>query len=90
MFCTYQSLNPCRSHNATQCNQPTNQPTNQPIKAAGAWGDLGIGVGVLHDVYPYPQIANTMMTRLMAASRLKIPPMVGAEATHGVQMDDHT
>ena len=70
--------------------QPTNQPTNQPIKAAGAWGDLGIGVGVLHDVYPYPQIANTMMTRLMAASRLKIPPMVGAEATHGVQMDDHT
>ena len=59
-------------------------------KAARTMGDLSAGVGVLHDVYPYPAIANQMMEALQNASRLKSPPLFGAEATHGVQMDDHT
>ena len=59
-------------------------------KAARSWGDLSLGFGVMHDVYPYPVIANAMMEALQNASRLKSPPLFGAEATHGVQMDDHT
>lgn len=59
-------------------------------KAAASWGDLSAGIGVLHDVYPYPQLGNEIMAHLINASRLKIPPIVGGEATHGLQMDDHT
>ena len=59
-------------------------------KAEASWGNLSLGVGTLHDVYPYPEIANEMMTKLVQASRLGIPPFFGAEASHGVQMDDHT
>jgi beta-glucosidase-like glycosyl hydrolase len=60
------------------------------MRAAESWGDLSAGVGVLHDVYPYPQLGNEMMAHIINASRLKIPPLVGGEATHGLQMDDHT
>jgi beta-glucosidase len=61
-------------------------------KAKAAWGAsaLSAGCGVMHDVYPYPEIYNEMMTALLAASRLKIPPLFGGEATHGLQMDSHT
>ena len=59
-------------------------------KAKAQWGDLSAGVGVLHDVYPYPQLGNEIMAALINASRLKIPPLIGGEATHGLQMDDHT
>jgi beta-glucosidase len=60
------------------------------LKAISHWGDLRAGVGVLHDVYPYSQMANEMMGFILSASRLKIPPLFGGEATHGLQMDDHT
>ena len=60
------------------------------LKAISHWGDLRAGVGVLHDVYPYSQMANEMMGFILGASRLKIPPLFGGEATHGLQMDDHT
>jgi len=59
-------------------------------KAERAWGDLSIGIGTLHDVVSYPQIANEMMSALSNASRLKIPCALGGEATHGLQGDDHT
>jgi hypothetical protein len=62
-------------------------------KATKSWGagnghGLTLGAGVLHDVYPYPQIGNEMVAALTNASRLKIPPLIGGEATHGLQMDD--
>ena len=59
-------------------------------KAAETWKPLHAGVGVLHDVYAYPQLGNQMMALILNASRLKIPPLFGGEATHGLQMDDHT
>eukprot|EP01048_Picozoa_sp_COSAG05_P016807 COSAG05_NODE_2214_length_3381_cov_2.489945_3_plen_621_part_00 len=67
----------------------TNGQVNM-TKAAQTWGDLSLGVGVLHDVYAYPQLANEMIAAILNASRLKIPPLIGGEATHGLQMDDHT
>ena len=61
-------------------------------KAEEVWGAeaLSNGVGVMHDVYPYPEIYNDMMAALLEKSRLKIPPLFGGEATHGLQMDSHT
>ena len=59
-------------------------------KAEKNWGDLSLGFGVLHDVYPYPALANDIMAMILNASRLKVPPLFGGEATHGLQMDDHT
>lgn len=59
-------------------------------KARSLWGDLELGVGVLHDVYAYPELANEIMGVLINVSRSGVPPLVGAEATHGLQMDDHT
>ena len=59
-------------------------------KARSLWGDPELGVGVLHDVYAYPELANEIMGVLINVSRSGVPPLVGAEATHGLQMDDHT
>ena len=59
-------------------------------KAEKNWGNLSLGFGVLHDVYPYPALANDIMAMILNASRLKVPPLFGGEATHGLQMDDHT
>jgi beta-glucosidase len=59
-------------------------------KAKASWGDLSLGFGVMHDVYAYPEIFNDMMREFQDASRLKIPPIFGGEATHGLQQDDHT
>ena len=50
-----------------------------PHKASKVSGyTLEQGVGVLHDVYPYPQIANDMMRLYLNASRQHIPPLFGA------------
>eukprot|EP00041_Stephanoeca_diplocostata_P038533 m.1523208 g.1523208 ORF g.1523208 m.1523208 type:complete len:962 (+) comp25232_c0_seq4:137-3022(+) len=59
-------------------------------KAEATIGNLSLGVGVLHDFYPYPEIANEVMEMLIQESKSKVPPLVGAEATHGLQMDGHT
>ena len=48
-----------------------------------AWGNLSFGVGVMHDVYPYPAISNDMMKALIGMSSSKVPPLIGGEATHG-------
>lgn len=55
-------------------------------KAEEVIGNLSLGVGVLHDFYPYPQIANELMDMLLQESASKVPPLVGAEATHGLQV----
>lgn len=60
------------------------------VKALKQWHPISAGVGVLHDVYAYPQLGNEMMAFILNSSRLKIPPLFGGEATHGLQMDDHT
>ena len=61
-----------------------------PAKAAASWGDLSLGVGTLHDVYAPPALANDIMAFLINASAAKVPPLVGGEATHGLQGDGHT
>jgi beta-glucosidase len=67
----------------------TNGAVNM-TKAAESWGDLSLGFGMMHDVYAYPELFNEMMSAFQNASRLKIPPIFGGEATHGLQQDDHT
>ena len=39
-------------------------------KAAELWGNLSLGVGVMHDVYPYPHIANEMMKEISSAQKI--------------------
>ena len=49
-----------------------------------------LGIGTLHDFYPSPELANDAARFLLNASRSRVPPLVGGEATHGLQMDGHT
>jgi beta-glucosidase-like glycosyl hydrolase len=74
------------------CDMLTNGVVNMS-KATANWGaayGADVSPGTMHDVYPYPEIANEMMQAMLDVSRAKVPPLFGAEATHGLQMDDHT
>ena len=42
------------------------------VKARSSIGNLSFGLGVLHDFYPYPEIANDVMKALLNESRLKV------------------
>ena len=59
-----------------------------PDKAAQVWGTLG--VGAIHDLYPYPDLGNTIQDWVIKNSRLGIPALFFEEGVHGSQSFDET
>jgi len=52
-----------------------------PEKAKELWGNLG--VGAIHDLYPYPALANTIQDWIIRNNRLGIPALIFEEGLHG-------
>jgi hypothetical protein len=52
-----------------------------PDQAEKLWGTLG--VGAIHDLYPYPDLANTIQDWVIKHNRLGIPALFFEEGVHG-------
>jgi beta-glucosidase len=59
-----------------------------PDKAVQVWGALG--VGAIHDLYPYPDLGNTIQDWVIKNNRLGIPALFFEEGVHGSQSFDET
>jgi len=54
-----------------------------PDKASQLWGTLG--VGAIHDLYPHPELANTIQSWVIKNNRLGIPALFIEEGLHGLE-----
>jgi beta-glucosidase len=59
-----------------------------PDQAEKLWGTLG--VGAIHDLYPYPDLANTIQDWVIKHNRLGIPALFFEEGVHGSEGFDET
>ncbi len=59
-----------------------------PDQADKLWGTLG--VGAIHDLYPYPDLANTIQDWVIKHNRLGIPALFFEEGVHGSEGFDET
>lgn len=59
-----------------------------PRLAARAVGSLG--VGSIHDLYPYPQLYNAIQAWVIKSNRLGIPALFIEEGLHGYMAHDET
>jgi beta-glucosidase len=59
-----------------------------PDRAEQLWGALG--VGAIHDLYPYPTLANAIQDWVIKHNRLGIPVLFFEEGVHGSNSYDET
>ena len=59
-----------------------------PDNAAQLWGTLG--VGAIHDLYPYPALGNEIQDWVIQHNRLGIPALFLEEGVHGSQSFEET
>ena len=59
-----------------------------PGQAEKLWGTLG--VGAIHDLYPYPALANAIQDWVIRHNRLGIPALFFEEGVHGSEGFDET
>jgi beta-glucosidase len=59
-----------------------------PDNAAQLWGN--VGVGAIHDLYPYPALGNEIQAWVIKHNRLGIPALFLEEGVHGSQSFEET
>jgi beta-glucosidase len=69
----------------------THAKANATLDARLAEKVLGnLGVGSIHDLYPYPQLYNSIQTWVIKSNRLGIPALFIEEGLHGYMAHDET
>ena len=76
---------------AGQRSDKTHAKPNAEFDARLAEKALGnLGVGSIHDLYPYPQLYNSIQAWVIKSNRLGIPALFIEEGLHGYMAHDET
>jgi beta-glucosidase len=76
---------------ASQRTDKTHAKANAAFDARLAEKVLGnLGVGSIHDLYPYPQLYNAIQAWVIKSNRLGIPALFIEEGLHGYMAHDET